>query len=368
LKADPAATLAPTPPRSNGALPPCAPPGQNDRVIRTPSRSRLPALLLVCSLALPHGIALAQPSATEKAEADALFNDGRKLMGQKRYAEACRKLEASQKLDPAGGTLLNLAVCHEAEGKLATAWVEFNDALVQAKSDKKLDRVKLARERIADLEGKLPKITITLDPAVKPGQVEVKRDGQSVSDALFGTAVPVDPGPHTVSASAPGHKAWTTSIDLGAGDARTVVVPELAIVKAPAPPASSSPPPPPPPPRGRLIAGYVVGGVGLLALGVGTYFGVRTLSKKSQSDDQCPTADTCTDEGVELNDAARQAATVSNIGLGLGIVGVGVGAFLVLTAPRGHARRVSPSGNTSSLRLAPTGGPGGGGLSLSGAF
>jgi hypothetical protein len=319
---------------------------------------------LLASLLAPP-LARAEPSASDKAEADSLFREGKKLMDLKRYSEACRKLEGSQKLEPAPGTLLNLAVCHEAEGKLATAWVEFNDALVQAKAEKNQKRIQLAKERIAVIEPRLPKLTIVA-PHPTPGQ-SVRRDDSVVLDAALGTAVPVDPGEHTVSVSAPGFRSFDGHIKVGPGATEIFTIPSLepqAPVSASSGSTSASAPPPPPEDTsGRRTAGYVVGGVGVVALVVGGVFGLRTFSKKKQSDDACVNG--CSADGVSLNKDAYRAATIANVGVGVGLAGVGVGLFLILTS------RSSPAATSDAqpaVSLAPVLGPGAQGLLLTGRF
>jgi outer membrane protein assembly factor BamD (BamD/ComL family) len=47
--------------------------------------------------------------ADNKDKADSLFKQGKKLMGEKRYADACESFEKSFKLDPVIGTQLNIA-------------------------------------------------------------------------------------------------------------------------------------------------------------------------------------------------------------------------------------------------------------------
>src|SRR5258708_26309942 len=62
--------------------------------------------------------------AMTKATAEALFADGRRLVGAGEYAAACPKFAARQKLDPGVGTSLNLADSYERMGRWASAWAE----------------------------------------------------------------------------------------------------------------------------------------------------------------------------------------------------------------------------------------------------
>src|SRR5262245_2520720 len=108
-------------------------------------RGAASAALLLCVLA-GTGRARAEPSAEDKALATALFREGRALLAEKRVADACLKFEESHRLDPSGGTILNLALCHEQEGKLARSWSEFNEAIAFARRDYRADRESEARE------------------------------------------------------------------------------------------------------------------------------------------------------------------------------------------------------------------------------
>src|SRR5690349_10947186 len=113
---------------------------------------RVFALSLACVTTLATARALAEPTAAERSLAAALFDQGRTLMGEGKVDEACVKLAESQRLDPGGGTLLNLALCHEKQGKIATAWTEFREARATAKKDNRPDREAAADNEIAKLE------------------------------------------------------------------------------------------------------------------------------------------------------------------------------------------------------------------------
>lgn len=108
-------------------------------------RRTLVAGAIAMALSLRPSAAATQPSTTDKATADALFRAGKELLESGKVAEACAKLAESQRIDPRLGTLLNVAACHEQEGRTATAWSEFNEAASQAAIAKQAERETFAR-------------------------------------------------------------------------------------------------------------------------------------------------------------------------------------------------------------------------------
>lgn len=333
-------------------------------------RARLFLTAFAAALAsAPAAPSSAQPAGAPPGESTALgqtlFEEGRRLMEAKQYAEACPKFEESLRLRPGTGTLLNLALCNEAIGRTATAWAQFKEVMFAAKRDGNEAREAFAKEHVDALEPKLSRIQVNAEPT--PG-LAIRRDGQEIPTAALGTLIPVDPGKHTVEATAPGHSVWSTTIEVGAaGDRRTVNVPRLLPL-----PAQGQAPPGAEAPAGsggdggrgaRRTAGFVVGGVGIAAVGVGAVLGALAAGQASAAEDDpalCPNKQ-CTPAGRAEIDAAGTKALVATIGIGAGVAALGVGAALILTS--GGASRPEPA-----ARLVPAIGPRGGGLHLVGAF
>jgi hypothetical protein len=334
----------------------------------THRRTALAATLVLAQLAMALPAMAQSPS--DKALAQSLFDEGKKLMGEEKYAEACPKLAESQKLDPGGGTLLNLAVCHQKEGKTATAWAEFEEALSQAKKEGRAEREAFAREHIAEIEPKLSRLTIAVTPAAaNVAGLQVKLDGGAIGKAAWGAAIPVDPGKHTLEATAPGKKTWTGDVEIGAdADKKSIEVPALADAPAEAPKTTTTNTTTDVTPSNQKTIGFIVGGVGVVALGVGAVFGIRSFSKWSERNDNCPN-DVCNAKAKEAADSATTSANIANVGVGVGLVAIGVGAFLILTAPSAPEKTASkPLSIAKNVQVTPGALPGGGFIGLSGAF
>lgn len=160
------------------------------------------------------------------ADAEALFKEGKKLASEKKYDEACPKLAESYKLSATPATLIELALCHEKQGKLATAWGELLDAETDARKAGRADLEARARGNSKALEGKLPRITVAL--AQNTPDIEITIDGQKIDIGSLGKGRPVDPGEHKVVASAPGRKSFETTLTLKQAEKKTVAIPALA--------------------------------------------------------------------------------------------------------------------------------------------
>jgi len=275
------------------------------------------------------GRVLAEPTFSDKAAAEGLFSDARKLMAAGRFPEACPKLEASQRLDPAVGTVLNLADCYERSGRTASAWMEFLEAASAARQSGSADREAEARGRASALESRLSYLVITLkDPATR-----VVRDGTPVDNATLGTPIPVDPGDHSVEATADGKAKWSTTVQVrGEGMRLTVDIPELA----PLPPGAKAAAKTPATKRGstQRTTAIVVGAAGVVGVGLGTFFGLKASSNWNTAKSECKDYPRdCGAYGVSLGEDARGQANVATVMFIVGGVALAGAATLWFTAP-----------------------------------
>ncbi len=309
-------------------------------------RRRIKALI-ACGVLLSAASASAAPRTERAARAEALYNEGRALLDAGRITEACAKLAESQATDPATGTLLNLANCHEREGKLATALWEFTAARVRAKADERNERVEFADEHIRALEARVGKIVVRLARGT-PADAVVTLDGEVVAASEEGAATPVDPGTHLLRARS---AAGTFEKRVEVREARQVVTIDVSLAGTAEVPAKQAEKPAPPPPKVEesrsLGLPVVVLGVGVAAAGVGTFFGVKAFSAWDERNAGCTPAG-CTEAGVAAGDRAQDYALGANIGVGVGIVALAAGTYLLVRELSASPSRTSPSARVSA--------------------
>jgi len=208
------------------------------RVSRIAYFSGVALVLLASSVSAQTG------GASNRAAAEALFNEGRKLAASGKYADACPKFEASEQLDPGLGTLLNLAECYEKIGKTASAWAEYREAIPLARASGSKVRQDLATERAAALESRLSMLTIrAMGGSEEASGLEIRRDGVPVQPAELGSPIPVDPGPHTIEAAAPGKQKWSSTVQVTDAARLAVEVPALTPLATSAAPPTQAPKP-----------------------------------------------------------------------------------------------------------------------------
>jgi serine/threonine-protein kinase len=329
------------------------------------------------------GAADAQSRASDVAAAQALFDEGRQLVKAGRFAEACPKFEESDRLDAGPGTEFNLADCYERAGRTASAWAEFSLVADSLRALGQRDRERFARERAGALEPKLTKLLVNVPAPARVAGLEVKRDGEVLREAQWGSGVPVDPGRHTVGASAPGKLPSEQTMDV-VGEGKTVVVdvPVLAdppvapvaapvIATAPAPVESARPSAierKDPSPSGlaapRIVA-LVAGGVGIVGLGLGGYFGSQAISNHNDYAPLCPGGRCTTEAAVQAHDSAATDATLSTVAFAAGAAALAGGIVLwFLAPPRPSRGEVQKPG----LRVVPSAGPRESTVSLAGSW
>jgi len=289
-----------------------------------------------------------------------MFDAGDALMKDGRIHEACPKYAESYRLDPRLGALLHWADCLEQDGKLASAYAAFRDAveLAERSTDRRSD---FAAARVHSLEPRLSRIVIDAPQAGLPPDATIQLDSLSIVASGLGVGIAVDPGAHTIRASAPDYAPFTSTLLVSEGQVQRVTIPTLER-RTPAEPASSGtvavepserakateqsalPEPKPAsarPSNSQKWLGLAVGGAGVVALGASAAFFGSMMSALDQRDELCP-VDPCPPNADREHVRAleSQARTAQTWGIALSISGaiaMVVGTVIYVRAPSNPA-------------------------------
>jgi hypothetical protein len=295
----------------------------------------------------------------DQAAAVELFQEAKRLMAAGDYEHACPKFTEAQRLLPTPGTLLNIGLCYEKAGKIASAYGAYKEAEVFARNANAADHQAEAQKRAAGLALKVAKLAIVVPPEVKVPGFELRRDGTVVGEAQWGSSMPADVGWHQIEATAPGKKAWSTTVRIETdGSSASVNVPALEALPDEAKQA----------PRWGAqriagVSGIAAGGVGLV---LGAVFGGLAIKKASdaRSNGHCDQDwATCDATGMAYRADSRTMAHVSTSGFVIGSAALAAGIVLFVTTPT-----TSSTKSTGRITITPMVGGGATGLAIGGGW
>ena len=314
------------------------------------------------------GVRQAWADGRDPVAGEALFREGRRLLKAGDLEGACTKLEESQRLDPAPGTLANLADCQEKLGRSASAWEHWRRVAEQLPPADPRRATAVARS--AELEKKLSRLVIERAPDA-PVDLKVKRDDVELGAPSLGLALPLDPGPHVVTVSAPNRLERRFEVLIAPGEQSRLVV------------GPGAPPPPPPAMPAALspealelqarasqtathsrVGGYALLGAGAVALGAGAYFGSRALQARADAKAACSMMGQpplCWSRAKAPLDRDVTYARLADVSFAAGAIAAVVGSYFLLGA-RGH----EPRPGSVALAAAPL--PAGAEVQLAGRF
>jgi hypothetical protein len=223
---------------------------------------------------------------------------------------------------------------------------------------------------LSQIEKSLPSLVLQVRDAdgARLTDVGVSIDGAPALSHLDDTPLVVDPGPHTLRFERAGSPPVEQKITVAAGEKARIVAVQLGMPPAP-PPAAPSPEPSPAPPEQaptprehprlqppeepshaeRPIPAevFVLGGIGVLALGSFVYFAVSGTSDVDHLRSTCGL--NCSSSDVSF---AHTQLLVADISLGVSVLALGAGAWLFFTRPE------APTQPSAGLTVQPL--PGGG--------
>lgn len=302
-----------------------------------------------------------KPTKTEsQIKAGELFSEGRKLVEAGRYQEACPKFEQSASLNLGIGVQFNLADCWEHIGRTASAQALFQGVAASARAAGQAERAQVAQARVEALEPRL--LRLAIDVKASDPELVVRRNRIVVESKSWGAAVAVDSGDYTIEASAPGKKPWSVRVSVPATSTEvvTVVVPPLEAAEvekqlsdAPNPEPMREPLPPSaksdPKSRRRSAYAYVIGGLGVVSVGVGTVLALKYKAKNDDAKEICPDGVGCSQSDVDHHEELVSDAKTFRTGA---FIGIGIGAAALITSA---ALFLAPSSTTSvtSVHAAP---------------
>jgi hypothetical protein len=243
---------------------------------------------------------------------------------QSNLGEACKKFDESLHYNPAAiGTLLNVALCDEKLGHVASAVARFTEARDRSREQGLPEHLRAAEDHLAALEPQVPHLAIRLTQQLPETKVLV--DDRVYALTALGD-IAIDPGEHVVVVSAPDRLPHRATLVIAPAEHKAIVIPALARSVT----VTSS---------WRRI-GQIATITGGAAFGASIGLAFYGLHVHNQQFDQqnCTHRDNlpdgCNGTGQSNNARARTYGNVATVVGGVGLAVAAAGAVLWYLAPR----------------------------------
>jgi hypothetical protein len=279
----------------------------------------------------------------ELAKARTLYKQGLSLEAAGDWAGALGKFEEVGRVKLTPQVRFHIGRCKENLGRLNEALGDYRLAEHEAQQQnaKELEEITKAREA---LEGRIPKVVITRGAGAESARVEI--DGTEVGEAQIGKEVSIDPGPHRIVAKLSGGKQFEQTVTVAEGETKNVelVAPEdLGTTGGALPNEGEGEGDVTPPPvvdtgsKGPGVLPWIIGGVGVVALGAAGYFALQRNSANEDLKDVCNPDGVCPQSKKSLQDDGERYAMMTNVAAGVGVVAIGVAVVLLVTGSKSSA-------------------------------
>jgi len=296
-------------------------------------------------------VARAEPTASERATARSLAQEGYAALTEKDYAAAEDRFRRADELVHAPTLVLDRARALVGMGRFGEAYSAFQSVMAEeipAKSPAVWKRAKKTAEQ--EIEAIKPHVAWLSIRVTGPSEPHVEIDGHSLPASSLGQRLPTNPGERVIDLSAEGFVSKQVKQTLSEGAAVDLAL-ELVPEPKPAPVVVVVPPPAPDPAkqeterrgqRNRTLS-YVAFGVAGVGLAVGATTGVLWLKARSDIKESCGgltcEASTASEESryAEQQQRYDTYGTLSAIGFAVGIAGAATGITLILLEPKANA-------------------------------
>ena len=296
------------------------------------------ASFLALALIFGSGPAYAQSTADLK-RARAQFQRGIELEQAGNYTEAIQEFREVGQVRMTAQVRFHIAFCEEGLGRLVTALGGYDLALAEADTvgpDFKSE----VETAITRLKEKIPKILIERGSGADAALVQL--DGVDLGASSIGVEVPLDPGPHKVTATAPGYHPFDNTVEVKEREVAKVTL-ELIV--------NTEPDKPPPPPKIIMVprdegpdrtVPYIVGGAGIVLLGAGGALFALRQTTKAELEKDCPDKDLCAESNRDTYDRLKFYNVAAPVTAGVGLAAIGAAVVLIITEKKPVKQSAEP--------------------------